>query len=105
MNKKVETTSQVSLRPVVKRFLITFLPLVALLSATIAIFYYQQVEGERIIIESEGTQHVSHQVDIIVNDFQVVVSDLMFLSGQNELHWKNLLESSRMAGATILIPM
>lgn len=91
MNKKIETTSQVSLRPVAKRFLITFLPLMALLGVILAIFYYQEAEGKRVIIETEEIQHVGHQVDIVVNDFQVVVSDLIFLSGQNELQM--ILES------------
>ncbi len=82
---RIETPSQVSLRRVAKRFLIIFLPLVILLGSILVVFYYQQAKNERTIIETEEVQHVSHQMDIVINDLQSIVSDLMFLSEQNEL--------------------
>lgn len=91
MKAGIETPPQVSLRHVAKRFLIIFLPLVILLGGILAVFCYQQVKNERTIIESEEVQHVSHQMDIIINDLQLIVSDLMFLSEQNEL--REMLDS------------
>ncbi len=85
MKARIETPSQVSSRHAAKRFLIIFLPLVILLGGILAVFYYQQVKNERTIIETGEVQHVSHQMDIVINDLQSIVSDLMFLSEQNEL--------------------
>ena len=91
MNDKRETLSKVSPWAVAKRFLIIFLPLVALLGGILAVFYYTEVKNERNTIEAKAVHTVDMQVETIARDFKSIVSDLMFLSEQNEL--QGMLES------------
>jgi len=70
---------------VVKRFLFIFLSLAALLAGIFALFYYEEAGNQRDIIEADVSNDIDHLVRIISDEFQLVVSDLMFLSEQNEL--------------------
>jgi len=85
MNGKIETPSEVSLWNVVKRFLTIFLTLAALLSGTLALFYYTEVKNERNIIETKAVHTMDMQMEVVASEFKSIVSDLMFLSEQNEL--------------------
>ncbi len=85
MNGGMKISSQMSLQPAIKRFLAIFLSLAAILGGILATFYYTQARNERAIIETEEVQRVGRQTDILASDCRVVISDLMFLSEQNEL--------------------
>ena len=85
MNRKTKTVPQVHLRPMVRHFLVISLSLAAILGGILAVFYYAEVRSKRAIIET-GTHHtVESQMEMIEREFRSIVSDLMFLSEQNEL--------------------
>ena len=85
MSSRVETIRQVGLRLVTRRFLVIFLPLVAVLGGILALFYYTEVNNERAIIETRVQGTVESRIEMIESEFQLIVSDLMFLSDHNEL--------------------
>ena len=69
----------------IKRFLTILLPLVVLLSGTLAVFYYIEVKNERNIIETKAVHTLDMQMEVVASEFKSIVSDLMFLSEQNAL--------------------
>ena len=83
-NRK-ETVSQVDLRLVIRRFLVIFLPVAVILAGVLAVFYYEEVQNDRAVIET-GAQHNLHmQIDQIVSELQTAVQDLILLSKLNEI--------------------
>ena len=85
MNRKIKTVPQVHLRPMVRRFLVISLSLAAILGGILAVFYYAEVRSERAIIETGVHHTVESRIEMIEREFKSIVSDLMFLSEQNEL--------------------
>ncbi|MDV2504615.1 MAG: hypothetical protein RX318_11775, partial [bacterium] len=63
-----------------KRALIIFLPLAALLGATTAGFYYEELKAERVGLEARESHFVGMQHKEISSGLASVVSDLMILS-------------------------
>ncbi len=80
------TPSKVSSWAVLKRCLIIFLPLAALLLGILTPLYYTQVKTDRLLMETRGVHKVDYLMEITVRRLKSIVSDLMFLSEQNELH-------------------
>ncbi len=85
MRDKAKTIRQVDLRLRPRRFLVIFLPLAAILAGILYTFYYMEVKKDRAIIETGVHHTVESRIEMIEREFQLVVSDLMFLSEQNEL--------------------
>jgi PAS domain S-box-containing protein len=80
--------SQSDLLLVLKRFLLLFLPVLALISSIALLFYYTKIEtinNERFFFETNEVDHVNRQLQIIINNFNSVKSDLAILSGDNEM--------------------
>ncbi len=76
---------QIHSRILIKHFLTVFLPLSALVGGIIATIYYQQVQTEKVVLETNELGKVDLQTKVISGDFHSVVSDLMVISKQNEL--------------------
>ncbi len=85
MTKRRKNEPQVPLRALVKRFLAILLPLATVLAAIVGLFYYVGVKNERELIASDEMHDVGMQMEIIVQDLEVAVSDLMILSEQPDL--------------------
>ncbi len=85
MNNRIERTLQADSGTTIRRFIIIFLPLVALVSIVLAVFYYGDVRTERNIIEAEEIHNMDLGMAIIVRDLGSTVSDLLVLSEQHEL--------------------
>jgi signal transduction histidine kinase len=81
-----QTEIQVSSKAVFKRFLIIFVPLLIITAGIVLLIYYTQASSERAITESREQRTVELQTQIIAANFETIVSDLMFLSEQQELH-------------------
>ena len=76
---------KISLRKVFKRFIIILVPLILLISIGGILLYYRDLEIERHNTRINETANIVHQQQVINADFQSVVSDLIFISKQNEL--------------------
>ncbi|MBG1243653.1 ATP-binding protein [Nostoc sp. NZL] len=76
---------QIHSRILIKHFLTVFLPLSALVGVVIGAIYYQQVQTEKVVLETNELGKVDLQTKVISGDFHSVVSDLMVISKQNEL--------------------
>ena len=85
MNDRTETTSQADSRAAIRGFLIIFLPLLVLLSAVLAVFYYTEVRTETNVIKTREVRNVDLGMATIVGNLDSTVSDLMILSEQREL--------------------
>ncbi|MEH2176023.1 ATP-binding protein [Nostoc sp.] len=76
---------QIHSRVLIKNFLKVFLPLSALVGVVIGTIYCQQVQTEQVLFKTNELRKVDLQTKVISGDFHSVVSDLMFISKQNEL--------------------
>ena len=85
MSSKIELTSKADTGAEIRRFLIIFSPLVALLSVVLAVFYYTEVRTERNVIKAKEVHNVNLGIEIIAGNLNSIVSDLMILSEQQEL--------------------
>lgn len=85
MNERIERTLQADLGATIRRFLIIFLPLMALVSIVLAVFYYTDVRAERNIIEAKEVHNIDLGMATIVGNLGSIVSDLLILSEQHEL--------------------
>ncbi len=86
--------SQSSPWSVLKRFLVIFLPLLALVSIITVQFYYIEAENakrERFIFETDEANRISQQIKIITDSFNSIKLDLIILAGHNDMH--HLLET------------
>ena len=82
-------TRQLNFQLVLKRFLLISLPLLVLVSAIVALFYYIEVKNakeERRIFETNELNYVNLQLKTIINDFNMIKSDLMVLIGHHEMY-------------------
>jgi len=86
-----EAASKVSSWAVAKRALAIFLPLAALLGATLAGFYYEELKAERVSLEAGESHFIGMQHKEISSGLALAVSDLMVLLGHREL--REMLES------------
>jgi PAS domain S-box-containing protein len=80
-----EQVLQVSLRAVIKRFLLMFLPLAMLLSGVTLAFYYKDADARRAILDDNEIHRVDAQKEIVDRDFEFVFSDLLVLSTHHAL--------------------
>ncbi len=85
MKGKRETLLQKIPWIVVKRFLIIFLPLAMVIGITIAAIYSIEAGNEVDIIRSDHFSHANLLAGIVSSDFELVVSDLMILSENQDL--------------------
>ena len=88
--------SQLSLRLVLKRFLIIFLPLLMLVSVITFLFYYIEsvnAKRERHIFETNEVDCVNQQMNIVINGFRLIKSDLAILTSDIEM--RNFLETGK----------
>ncbi len=92
MSSKPETLLKWDLWTVVKRFLTIFLPLVALVSSIVIIFYYTDIKANEKILEAHEIGDVNHQAEMVAGNIRSVVGDLMFIA-EYEVH--ELLESDK----------
>ena len=83
-----------------KRFLITFLLLLLPFLLIAIVIYYQEVTINKKILEIQAIENLNGQNEQIVNEFNYIVSDLMFLSEQYEL--QQLLENDSIPQRRIL---
>ncbi|MEH2375386.1 response regulator [Nostoc sp.] len=72
---------------ILKRFLITFLPLSVLVGGVLMIIHQAESKAERGAISINETRNVEMQTKIAARDFNLIKSDLMFLTTQNELQF------------------
>ena len=66
-------------------FLIFFVPLWILGGGTLVFFYYVEVQSKKISLEQSQKNLITLHKKIISEDFQLLISNLSFLSEQNEL--------------------
>ncbi len=78
-------TSNEYQKPVLRRFLIIFLPLLLLLSFTAYTHYQTNLKFELIQLKAHETLNVDRAREVINNDLYNVLSDLTFLAKLNEL--------------------
>ncbi|MEH1940275.1 MAG: ATP-binding protein [Nostoc sp.] len=76
---------QIHSRILIKNFLTVFLPLSALVGGILGAIYYQQLQTEKVLLKTNELGKVDLQTKVISADFHSVVSDLMVISGENEL--------------------
>ncbi|MEH2408380.1 hypothetical protein [Nostoc sp.] len=74
-------------RGILKQFLITFLPLSVLVGGVLMIIHQAESKAERGAISINETHNVDMQTKIAARDFNLIKSDLMFLTTQNELQF------------------
>jgi len=91
MMTKKNTTLPVNLWILIKRFLAIFLLFSGLTGIFLILLYYAEIRTNRIVIEDVESHSVDLQMRTITSDFNSIVSDLMFLSEQNDL--QRMLES------------
>ncbi len=91
MNNMIKKSSQISSWVTVKRFLIIFLPLSALVGGIAIVLYYTNAKTERIIFENNEFNNVDLQRELIDIDFRSIMSDLKVLTVHHELQM--MLES------------
>ncbi|WP_373528255.1 response regulator [Nostoc sp.] len=72
---------------ILKQFLITFLPLSVLVGGVLMIIHQAESKAERGAISINETRNVDMQTKIAARDFNLIKSDLMFLTTQNELQF------------------
>ncbi len=72
-------------KAILKQFWITFLPLSVLVGAVLFIIHHTESNAERTAILINERRNIDLQVKTAANDFNLIRSDLMFLSTQNEL--------------------
>ncbi len=68
-----------------KAFFLIWLPVSILLGGILGLIYYSESKSEKIILETNETNHVNHQIKAITADLNYVISDLIFISEQHEL--------------------
>ncbi|MEE9613766.1 MAG: PAS domain-containing protein [Thermodesulfobacteriota bacterium] len=78
-------------RAFAKRFLVAFIPSVLVALGIIAVVYFVHRDSERTVLEAGEAHRVEVQRRHIIDRFRSVVTDLLFLSEQNEV--KKFLES------------
>ena len=70
---------------IAKHFLIIFVPLVLILSIILFLFYNAESNNHKELVKNEASAEINHMTEAMKTQFQLVLSDLMFLSEQNEL--------------------
>lgn len=85
MTDRKESRPGVGRGATIRRFLIIFLPLLALVSIVLAVFYYADARTERNIIEAKEVHNMDLGMATIVGSLSSTVSDLLILSEQHEL--------------------
>jgi PAS domain-containing protein len=78
-NKAIEGVSKKSWL-LLERFVAIFLPLLIIISSVAAAFHYFEIKSEMVKAKAGLSQGVEHQLRVITNDLQDIVSDLMVLS-------------------------
>ncbi|MEH2196498.1 MAG: ATP-binding protein [Nostoc sp.] len=76
---------QIHSRILIKHFLTVFVPLSVLVGSVVGAIYYQQVQTEKVVLQTNELGKVDLQTKVISGDFHSVVSDLMVISKQNDL--------------------
>jgi len=71
--------------PVVKLFLKIFLPVLLLIVVVTGIIYYFETRNEKAIIEIQESLHVELLEKVIMDEFEMVVSDLKVLATRKEV--------------------
>jgi len=87
-------------RTVVKRFLLIFLPLSALVAIIAGILYFQDVKSERNMFEFKEIRDIEHLAETIDHEFEMVVSDLMILREQAE-RYLNFADAGNLGSANL----
>ncbi len=97
---KMSAGNQTEAKMIAKRFLIIFVPLVLILSIILFLFYNAESNNHKELVKNEASAEINHMTAAMKTQFQLVLSDLMFLSEQNELqqaldtnetiNWENL---------------
>ena len=85
MNDRKERILRAGWGATIRRFLIMFLPLAALVGIVLTLFYYADVQSERKIIEAKEVHNVDLAMAIIVGDLSSIFSDLLILSEEHTL--------------------
>ena len=91
MNDRKERTLRTDLRATIRRFLIIFLPLVALVGIALTLFYYADVRDARRTVEAQEIYRANLGMATIAGNLRWVGSDLLILAEQHEL--QRVLES------------
>ena len=91
---------QTEVQLMAKRFFIVFVPLVLILSIVFFLFYNTESNNYKELLKVDTLNEANHMTAAMRVQFQLVLSDLMFLSEQNELqqaldtnetiNWENL---------------
>ncbi len=83
-----EAKLQINIRKSLKLFLLIFLPSLLLVTGIAAYIYYSEVKdakNRRHILENKEADNVDQQFQIIVDNFNMIVSDLAILCGHYEM--------------------
>ncbi len=82
----MENTPQSKARDIIKRFLILFIPLVAISGVAAFFIYYMNVRNERALLEVQERDNVDFKTRIINDSVDSVASGLMYVSNMNALY-------------------
>jgi len=77
------------------RFVTTLLLLITPITVVTGIIYAQQAKQAKTVLEIQASNSVKSQTDQITREFQLIVSDLIFLTKLNELQLYIKLENSQ----------
>ncbi|MEE9611701.1 MAG: cache domain-containing protein, partial [Desulfatiglandales bacterium] len=85
MLTEMSAEKQTELQLIAKRFFIIFIPLVLIVSIVFILFYNTESNNYKELMKKEAVNEMNHLDTAMKTQFQLVLSDLMFLSEQNEL--------------------
>lgn len=72
--------------------MLTYLLLLLPVITIVIVIYYAEVKTNKISLEIQATDNLQGQFQLVLNEFQYIISDLLFLSEHNEI--KALLNSN-----------
>jgi len=72
--------------PFAKTFFLIFLPLFLLFSIVSAVFFFQEMRSQKLLLKSKERQHVETLRRVASDDFKTIISDLFLLSVHPVLH-------------------
>jgi hypothetical protein len=85
MNGMTGSRQKAGFREVFKRFLFIFLPAIIVIGVVMALIYRADLRTASLVLDSDEMHTVKLHKKTIAGDFDSVISDLMFLSKNDEL--------------------
>jgi hypothetical protein len=85
MNPDSKEITKVNKRVLIKKFIVTFLPIAVLLGSILFILYRAELSSKRTELEADQKINASQKLEAVASSFKSVVTDLLVLSKQHEL--------------------